>query len=311
MSDQVASHSDETQEQVQAAFEVFDLVEDDTPTDEQETKDTQDAATDDPPATEEETEPNVIKVKAKVDKEEREFEIPEDQLPEYVQKAYALDRERERKSELQKNLERAAKLAGFEKVDDYLSNLDRLEQEAKQREENQFQELRQQLRQEAEEAGLDPERVESYLENHPLMKQARQALKEREETTRQIQEMQQAAEWQSKWKVLYDAYPDLQETADAFLEGKEPDWYTPEMKARIERGYDPIDAYELAHKEALMEKNRHLERQRAIRDQRLGKRAQVETETVTDQDPEVPQELASAFSLFGLDPRSAKKYVKK
>lgn len=318
MSDQTTSHSGEAQETVldertaavNDAFAAFGI---DTPSKQSEASDSrtesQDDSETDAPDIERQPEPKKIKVK--VDKEEREFDISDDKLPEYVQKAYALDKERERKTELQKNLERAAKLAGFEKVDEYLSNLDRLEQEAKQREQDKFRDLRQQLRDEAEDNGLDPEKLEAYLDNHPLFKEAQAAIQEKEqaELTR-IQQTEQE-QLQSKWKALYDTYPDLLETAKMFGEGNAPDWYTPDMQSRIERGYDPVDAYELAHKSKIAERNKQMAKQQAIKEQRLGLRSQVETQSAADLEPEVPDGLASAFSLFGLPVASAKKYVKK
>lgn len=279
---------------------------------------------DEPPATEEVKEPNqepkTLKVPVKINKEQKEVEIREDELPELYEKSFALDKERERKSEYEKSLDRVAKLQGFKDHADLLANLDRLEQEAKQKEENHFNELRQQLREEAEDAGLDPEKLEAYLDNHPVMKQAQQALRERQEAEEIQKQTKLAQEWSNKWSVLYDTYPELREEADRLAsEGKTnwlnegedaPSWMTAEMRSRINRGYDPIDAYELAHKGTIQAATRKKTEQQIIKEQQLGMRSKVETNASSDKEPAVPAELASAFAAFGLPVDAAKKYVK-
>lgn len=311
MSEQLGSHTEESHENedVKAAFEAFSLLDDDDDTPPTPGKAEQESDKSEPPAKEVQPEPKKIKVKH--NKEEIEVDVSDEKLPEYVQKALALDKERERKGQLEKNLERAAKLAGFEKVDDYLSNLDKLEQEAQKRQEDQFKTLRQELREEAESAGLDPDKLDAWLDNHPLLQEAQKAVQERQQAEQA--RVQQTAQEQfiSKWRDLYDAYPDLLESAKAFEEGGTPDWYTPEMQSRIERGYDPRDAYELAHKSTLRERDKQEAQRKAIKDQRLGLRSQVETDANGEIAPEVPDALASAFSLFGLNPKAAQKYVKK
>jgi len=258
------------------------------------------------PATEQkrEAEKKVYRFKLKVDKEEREFEVPEDQIAEYVQKAYVVDRERERRKELHKNLERAARLAGFEKVEDYLANLDRLEQEAKQREESRFQEIREKLREEAEFIGLKPEEIDNWINNHPRIKEAERILRGQQEAERQ-------RAIAVKWQELYNAYPELVESSKAFDEGGVPDWFTPEMQALVERGYDPKHAYELAHRDKILEQVTQKAIQKAIKEQRLGLRAQAETNAASETEPEVPDDLATAFAMFGLPKEAARKYVKK
>jgi len=295
MSDQAASHSDETQE-VQDALAAFGL---DAPeqVEEPEVADEQEA-----PAIEPE---QPRKIKVKVDKEDREFDVSDDKLPEYVQKAYALDKERNKRSELEKNLERAAKLAGFETADAYLANLDKIEQEAQQQKEQQWQDLRQQLREEAEYNGLDTEKLDAWLDNHPLLQEAQRAVQERQQLEQQQQHQTAEQQWQQKWQDLYAAYPELATPSEGA-----PEWLTPDMQARIDRGYDPKDAYELAHKDTLIQRSKKQAEQKAIKDQRLGLRSQVEGDERGETEPEVPAELSSAFSMFGLDPRSAKKYVK-
>ncbi|WP_138752767.1 hypothetical protein [Paenibacillus sinopodophylli] len=305
----VPAQQDDQQAAISSAFEVFGLDVPDEQQDALEANQNDVTGQGEPPAKEDTTPAKTIKVK--VDKEEREFDISDEKLPEYVQKAYALDKVRGKQTELERNLERAAKLNGFDKTDDYLANLDRMELEAQQRQHNNFKDLRDQLREEAEDAGLDPVKLDAWLDNHPLLQEANKAIlsrqNEQEERNRNDVQLQTA----SKWNDLYTTYPDLAESSKAFGEGGTPDWFTPEMQSRIERGYDPKDAYELAHRNTLTAQTKKQMEQKAIKDQRLGLRAQVETEGRAESEAEVPPELASAFSMFGLDPKAAKKYVKK
>lgn len=314
MSDQTASHSGEAQETaIQAAREAFGLntPEDvQTPTEgQQQAQNDQSSEGESSPAIEKQESPQRM-IKVKHNKQDVEVDVSDDKLPEYVQKALALDKERERKTEYEKNLDRVAKLQGFNDHADLVANLDRLEQEAKQREQDKFADLRQSLRDEAEYSGIDVEKLDAWLDNHPLLQQAKQVLNEREQAEQERNQQTAAEQWQTKWQDLYTAFPDLTESAKAFGDGNVPDWYTPDMQARIERGYDPLDAYQLAHRDKLQAQTKKQAEQKAIKDQRLGLRSQVESTAAADLEPEVPDNLATAFAMFGLDPRAAKKYVK-
>ncbi|ANY67307.1 hypothetical protein BBD42_13105 [Paenibacillus sp. BIHB 4019] len=297
----VTEQQDDHQTAISDAFSAFGL---DTPS-EAAAPENEQAEMSEPPAIEEAPAAKTIKVKH--NKEEIEVDISDDKLPEYVQKALALDKERSKKTELEKSLERAAKLNGFDKTEDYLANLDQLEQQAKQRQQDQFKDLHDQLREEAEYAGIDPEKLDAFLDAHPLLQEANKAIAERQraDEERSLQVAQQAEI--AKWGELFTAYPDLVVPED----GVAPDWLTPDMSDRIERGYDPKDAYELAHRNTITAQTRKQAEQKAIKDQRLGLRAQVEIQSSGEPEAEVPTELSTAFSLFGLDPKAAKKYVKK
>lgn len=306
----VTTQQDEQHSAISDAFSIFGL---DTPSEQSESSDSQqdtlETEQSETPAKEDAKPAKIIKVKH--NKEEVEVDVSDEKLPEYVQKALALDKVRGKQTELEKNLERAAKLNGFDKAEDYLANLDRLEEEAQKRQQDQFKDLRSQLREDAENAGLDPERVDAWLDNHPLLQEANKAIQERQnaEQERALQSSQQ--EKLAKWNELYAAYPDLVESSNVFNDGGAPNWFTDDMRARIDRGYDPKDAYELAHRNTIITQTKKQAEQKAIKDQRLGLRAQVETEANGELEPEVPAALASAFSIFGLNPKAAQKYVKK
>jgi hypothetical protein len=316
MSETIASHSEDTpqdehQTAVSDAFSAFGL---DTPSDQSESsesqQDTLKAEESETPVIENAAPAKTIKVK--VDKEEREFDVSEDKLPEYVQKAYALDKVRGKQTELERNLDRAAKLHGFNSSDEYLANLDHLEQQAQQRQQDQFKELRDQLREEAEYAGIDAVKLDAFLDNHPLLQEANRAITESQRAAQERNEQLSEQQMKSKWSELYSAHPDLVESSRSFDDGIAPEWFTSEMQSLVnDKGYDPLHAYKLAHMDKLQAQTKKQAEQKAIKDQRLGLRSQVETEAYADSEPEVSPELASAFALFGLNPKSAQKYAKK
>lgn len=256
----------------------------------------------------EEPEASPAKETYRVKFNKEEVEIEPERVPELLQKGLALDKERRKREELEQALQRAAKLAGFDSHEEYLKNLDKIEEEKIKKEQDQFEALRKQLREEAYEAGLDPDKMEQYINNHPLIKQAEQALKERERLEQEQARLKEQEEMTRKWEALFQKYPKLTESIDE--NGNAP-WMTEEMLSRIQRGYDPLDAYELAHRDTILEELRKQAEQELIKKQRLNKRSEVEKDTGgADLEPEVPEELAHAFSLFGLPVKAAKKYVK-
>lgn len=248
-------------------------------------------------------------ITVKYNKQER-F-IDESEIPELVQKGLVLEKERERKSEYEKKLDRLAKIAGYQDHADLLANIDTLERQAAQRQQDYQTQLRNDLRQQAEEAGLDPARVEAWIDNHPLVKEAERIKQEAESQMMQYARQMEQEQMTQKWSDLLTKYPDLATGLEQVEQGVLPDWLTPNMESLLNRGYDPVHAYELTHQEEIRDRDRKKTEQKVIKEQMLGKRAQVETKPQADPEPEVPETLKSAFALFGLDPKAAKKYVKK
>lgn len=312
--DQSASHSEEVTDQSappqvdekesarQTAFEAFGLVED-----EEAPPTKTEKAPESVPPIEQEAERKGIKVKYN----KEEVFIDEDKVPEYARKGLNYDKVEGRAKELQDALDRTARLNGFKDHSEYLANLDKIEQEREQAKEREFEELEQSLFDELVENGLDEKKAREYIDSHPLLSEARALKAERAEEQQKQQQQMSQQQTREKWDQLYLAYPELVESSTVFDRGETPDWYTPDMQTRIARGYDPLDAYELAHKTTIIDRNKQMAKQQAIKEQRLGLRAQVETDANADLEPEVPDNLASAFSLFGLGKESAKKYVRK
>lgn len=92
-----------------------------------------------------------------------------------------------------------------------------------------------------EAAGLKPDEIEKLRKYDELQRE------------NEVQsQAKQREEYLSRWSDLYKSYPELQDTAKAFNEGKEPEWYTAEMKSEIARGASPTAAYRNAHFETIL-----------------------------------------------------------
>lgn len=204
-------------------------------------------------------------------------------------------------------LNRLAKQHGLKDHAELVSNLDRIEQESIQRQQEQFEQYKKQMRDEAENAGLDPEAVEQYLENHPVLNQAKEVL-ERESQAQTIRKQEEEQQRQLQgWEDLFRKYPQLTEQTG---DDGSAEWMTPEMERRIKRGYDPIDAYELVHRDSIIADERKRAEQSTLKQQRLNKRASVEKDTGGKLEPQAPAELTSAFAMFGINTKKAQKYAK-
>lgn len=261
-----------------------------------------------PPAIEEaKTEPKKITVKYN----KEDVEIDEDKIPEFVQKGLALDKERERRSELEKNLDRAAKLAGFKDHSEYVANFDRIEQQAQQQAVDQFEQAKKKIIDDLVYNGVDEAVAKEYAENNPLVQQAKAALEEKniiqQQSQRQTEESQRLAEWSK----LYDAFPEAGETAKLFADNGRPDWYTPEMESMVKQGYKPLDAYKLAHMDKIQTQSKKQMEQKLIKQQHLGTRAQVEGTSITQQEETtlLPAQAALAAE-FGVSLDGVKNQMK-
>jgi hypothetical protein len=76
----------------------------------------------------------------------------------------------------------------------------------------------------------------------------------------------------------------LVESSKAFDRGETPDFFTPEMQDRVKRGYDPLDAFELAHRDTLAAQTKKSAEQSLIKQVQLGGRGHVNQQTATPPD---------------------------
>ncbi|MFB5761035.1 hypothetical protein [Paenibacillus medicaginis] len=314
MNDPIASHSDEVQQQqqqfsdedkVRAYYQAFGI---EYPAPEpagDDLKDDVDPTEQDDPAIDD---PAVAAEGLQVKYNGQETVVPDDQVRDYVEKGMNYDKIKDRSQQYEAALNRLARQQGFKDHAELLDNLDRLEQERIQQQQTEFERLKQSLREDAENAGIDVETLDRYLDNHPLLKQAQETVQrsQQEQEHRKQEELQQ--QQLAGWQALFAKYPDLAEQVDA--ETGAATWMTPDMHARLERGYDPVDAYELVHRDVLTAQTRKQAEQAVIKAQRLNRRSQVETNPSGSLEPQTPEELTSAFALFGIDPKAAQKYAK-
>lgn len=314
---EVDSHIDEPQDgtavaEIASARALFGLPEIETPQ-EPDDQPADDADLDDDDATQDEDVEEQPRDKngryVKYNKEDR-F-VPEDEYDPLLRKGLNYEKVEGRAKTYESALDRVAKLQGYKDHADLLANIDTMEEQRLQQEKNQFDQLTEHLRQSAYEAGIDPEALDQWLDNHPLIKEAKEAASYREtERQRQAEEAQKQQEVEG-WQKLFAKYPSLSEQIEEDEAGNTTaPFLNEEMLSRIKRGYDPLDAYELANRGNLAQEAKKKTEQQILKQQRLNKRASVETAAAAKQEPEASKELTDAFALFGLPPEAAKKYAK-
>lgn len=243
----------------------------------------------DPPATEEtKTESKKITVKHN----KQDVEIDEDKVPELLQKGLALDKVREQAKQREADLDRAARLLGYKDHAELTANFDRIEQERVQKQADEFEAIKQQVIDQLVDAGVDEQQAKAFAENNPLVQKAKAAMQESEQRTNQTKAEREAAERQSKWDKLFETYPDL--VASSKDDGT-ADWLTPDMDRMIKQGYDPIDAYRLAHADTIQAQSRKAAEQKAIKQVQLGQRAHVDAPAApSDEVSLLPAQMALA-----------------
>lgn len=103
-----------------------------------------------------------------------------------------------------------------------------------------------------EQAGLTPDEVRKLREYDEL-----------QQRIQGDQAKQSQQQINTAWSQLYSAYPDLVDSSKAFDDGGMPEWFTPEMKAEIDRGASPLAAYRNAHFDKLLNGRLQNEREAA------------------------------------------------
>lgn len=119
----------------------------------------------------------------KYNKEERQ--VSYDEAPDYIQKGLNYDKVQGKVSEYEQQLNRVAQLSGYQTHDELLAALDDIEQ--------------QQQRAQYEEAGIDPDIMNQFIEKHPDIQYAREMKQKEEETQR----------FNNEANELFAEFPDL------------------------------------------------------------------------------------------------------
>ncbi|MDK8193767.1 hypothetical protein QP794_27165 [Paenibacillus sp. UMB7766-LJ446] len=234
--------------------------------------------------------------------------VPDEEVRSYVEKGMNYDKIKGRNQQYESALDRLAQQQGYKDHAELLDNLDQIEQAAVQKRKDDFDGLEQSLREDAMSAGIDPDVLDQYLKQHPLLQQAQELIQQSEQSQTNRQQQAEQQQQVEAWESFFRKYPDL--AKEVSEDGTSAPWLTQDMQARIQRGYDPVDAYELVHRDKLSAQTRKQAEQTFIKNQRLNKRSQVETNPPGSLDPQAPRELRDAFSAFGLDPKTAEKYAK-
>jgi hypothetical protein len=110
----------------------------------------------------------------------------------------------------------------------------------------------QEVEKQAQIMGVDAETYKQFFQ--PVNQEVDQLRQEVQTYREQFTAQQQKEQQTQSWGELYSAHPDLVESSAAFNEGKNPDWYSPQMQELVSMGYKPVHAYELANKDTLFKK---------------------------------------------------------
>lgn len=242
------------------------------------------------------------KRKVKFNKGEEEVDISTDEkLDDHLQRSLALDKYRDRATQQEKDLDRTAKLLGFKDHAELTSNLEILEKNQQKEQENKFEKDRQKLIDDLVYNGADEAVAIEFIDNNPLIQEGRKAI----ETQKLVSANQAEA---SRWSDLYKAFPDL---ANEVVEGQPTPWYTPEMKAMVDKGYSPKDAYTLLNMNNLQTQTKKQLEQKLIKQQQLGNRSNTLGNTQTEEVTStlLPAQRALA-ELFGVSEQGVEKHQK-
>lgn len=273
--------------------------------------------TEEPPTTEEpaaaETETKRT-LRLKYNGEEKD--VDEEEARTLAQKGMNYDKVQQKLQEQQQALDEVAQLQGFKDHAELLAQLPKLRQQQQKQKENEYDELRQSLRDEALEAGLDPDKLEQYLDNHPIMQESKRILESQQQLTVKSQQEQTISRWNELYSMLPDdaEKPELYFAPDGtlmFNSQNVPSWYNSDIQSKIERGYDPVDAFKIANMGNMTAQAKKQAEQRTIKEQQLGVRAQVEKSGAAEVDPNdlMPAQVMLA-ELFGVTPEDVRKQQK-
>lgn len=231
--------------------------------------------------------------------------VSEEEYDPLLRKGLNYEKVESRAKTYESALDRVAKLSGYKDHAEMLDKLDEIEQRSTQQEIDGFETVKNQLREQAQDGYLDAEAVELFI------KRTEDAVSYKESERQRQEEAQRAQQETEGWKNLFTKYPSLESRVQDDGEGNvSADFLTPEMLDRIGRGYDPVDAYELVHRDNLVAEAKRKTEQQVLKQQRLNKRSATEAPNAGKQETPVSKELQDAFSMFGLPPEAAKKYAK-
>lgn len=133
-------------------------------------------------------------------------------------------------------LEKQARIYGYATVEEYTKAIDEHYE-------------RQEIEQKARELGLDPDTYAQKFD--PVFKKVSEMEQKLQTYEQQEQRRAQEEKTAQAWSELYAQYPHLVEDAKAWERGESPTFFNADMQKFIDLGYQPVHAFELAHKETL------------------------------------------------------------
>jgi len=214
-------------------------------------------------------------IKVKYNKEER-F-VPEDEVPNWVQKGLNYDKVSEKAQQAeryQQMLDRTAKFYGFDNHDDYMAALEQAEQDRL-------------IQQEAEKMGVPEEVIREHMQ--PM----KQKLSEYEQKLRQIEEQEQYRQIESDIQRLSSQYPDFDKYKQQIFD------------LAGSRGYSLEDAYKIASYEDRQSAAANQARQETIRN--LQQNAETSTGALG---ADAPEQAAGYEGMSAADRKAFRERVK-
>lgn len=232
--------------------------------------------------------------------------VTEDEYDPLLRKGLNYEKIEGRLKERESQLDLVAQLSGYKDHAEMLEQLPRIQEQRAQQEIDGFETVKNQLREQAADGYLDADAVEQFIRRTEDAVQYKETERQRQEQERITQQQNQG------WNELFAKYPSLSDQVqEDGAGGVAADFLNEDMIRRIERGYDPIDAYELAHRGNLAQEAKKKTEQQVLKQQRLNKRSAVEPAGGSTKQSPVPTEVEEAFKLMGLNPEAAQKYFKK
>lgn len=250
----------------------------------------------------EDAKPDTNKRVVKFNKEDRE--IDESEVDGLLQKGLALDKVRDQAKQHQADLDRAAKILGYKDHAELTANFDNIEKANQQKQVDQFEALKQQVIEDLVNAGTDEDVARQYAENNPLVQQAKLAIEAQQQQSQlnQAEAAKQAVV--SRWNELFAEFPHLEQSQ---VGEEPPKWLTPEMDARLKKGYDPIDAYKLSHSSEIQAQNRKKTEQSIIKQQQLGQRGHAEGAAPAADEVTLSAAQLALADVFGVNPKEVQR----
>lgn len=127
----------------------------------------------------------------------KEVKIPIAERDTYLQKGCDYDYVKKEGKKAKAIIERIAKIEGFSRTDDFISNLDKFEQQRQEEQRIKDEQTKARLVEEIEEADGDTKKIDEIIKNHPIVRHT-------QEERRRLEDERRRLEYSDKIKELKD-----------------------------------------------------------------------------------------------------------